>query len=382
MIFDLIYFVNIVISSITALYLWFKFKPKYFTLHTKLLAIYLFLNALCFSFYLLIKYEHIKYIPYLYKTTAPITYLILPAAYFHVKFTIAKEVAFKKKDFLHLIPFVIFTISYLPFYFLDFELKRNYVDTVTKDMSLINKDNVGLIPEFFNSIGRLIQPVIYLTLQWILLKKNTTINFAENNKTIYQWLLMFVKIQTFLFTSLIITVLTSEIIFPAYNQNIFNKIFLMLTVGSFFILSIYLFWNQKTLQKFKYFNPKDSILKDDQFSMSIDTITKIVFEEKYFLDHENNLSDISKKLKLNSNELSKIINSQYSGFNSWINQLKINHSTALIKEGYLNNYSVEALASDCGFNSKNTFYRAFKKTIKKTPVEYSKIIQEEESTIK
>ena len=372
MIFDLIYFLNIVLSIITALYLWFKIKPKHFKLHTRLLATYLLLNALCFSFYLLIKYEYINYIPFLYKITAPITYLILPAAYFHVKIIIKNRIQFKKKDFIHLIPFVIFTISYLPFYFQNFELKSNYVATITKDMSLINKDNIGIIPEFFNSIGRLIQPIIYITLQWVLLKKKNITNFIKDNKTIYAWLLMFVKIQTFLFSSLIITILTSEIFLPSFNQNILNNISLVLTVASFFALSIYLFWSQKTLQKLKYFNPKHTILEGKHFSMDIDTISKIVFEEKYFLDSKNHLSDISKKLKLSNNEFSKIINTRYPGFNSWINQLKIKHSTTLIKDGYLNNYSIEALAIECGFNSKNTFYRAFKKTTQKTPTEYAK----------
>lgn len=373
MVFDLIYFLNIVLSIITALYLWFKIKPKYFSLHTRLLAVYMFLNALCFSFYLLIKYEYIKYIPYLYKTTAPFTYLILPAAYFHVKFIVEKKMAFKKKDFIHLIPFAVFTISYLPFYFQDFELKSNYVATVIKDMTLINKDNIGIIPEFFNSIGRLIHPIIYITLQWILLKKSNVINFMRNNKTIYRWLLTFVKIQTFLFSSLIITVLSSELFLPSFNQNILNNVFLLLTVSSFFTLSIYLFWSQNTLQKFKYFNPNNIILKGDYLSMNINLISKIVFEERYFLDSKNQLSDISRKLNLSSNEFSKIINTKYTGFNSWINELKIEYSTTLIKDGYLNKYSVEALALDCGFNSKNTFYRAFKKITQKTPKEYAKL---------
>jgi len=54
--------------------------------------------------------------PHLYKTAAPITFLIAPLGYFYVRSVLFNEVAFKKIDFLHAIPFLFFTLNYMPFF--------------------------------------------------------------------------------------------------------------------------------------------------------------------------------------------------------------------------------------------------------------------------
>ena len=71
-------------------------------------------------------------------------------------------------------------------------------------------------------------------------------------------------------------------------------------------------------------------------------------------------------------ELSKLINTRYSSFNVWINEIKINYSIDLIQNSYLDDYSIEALAKECGFKSKTTFYRAFKTKTGETPLSYIK----------
>lgn len=169
MVCDLIYFINIILSVLVGVYLWIKINPTIFSLHTKSLATFFLLSAFCFSFYLIIKYDWITYIPLLYKTPAPFTYLIAPAAYFHVRFIITKNPKLKLVDSLHLLPFLLFFLSYLPFYLEDLNVKNAYVNQVATDFTLIFTDNVGLFPESINNLGRILHPLLYIILQWILL---------------------------------------------------------------------------------------------------------------------------------------------------------------------------------------------------------------------
>ncbi|MDG1811263.1 MAG: AraC family transcriptional regulator [Polaribacter sp.] len=310
-------------------------------------------------------------IPFLYKVPAPITYLVAPAAYFHIRFLVKKNNPFSAKDLLHLVPFGIFLISYVPFYFQSLEEKAAYVAIIVNDMSKTYLDNVGLIPEVFNSLGRVIIPVFYLILQWriVLSKEGKLLNLQQ--KVLYFWSLRFVKLQTYYMASLYVATFSSEFFFPNITNEITANLSAILTVVFFFILSIILFWNQTVLRKLKTFNPtqiKSSKIHNE--IEEIDKISKIVYEKKYFKNTKNNLQGISEFLEYEKTELSKIINLNYPSFNSWINHLKIRYCIELLKQEYLTNYSIEALANECGFNSRNTFYRAFKIETKMTPKKY------------
>ena len=57
-----------------------------------------------------------------------------------------------------------------------------------------------------------------------------------------------------------------------------------------------------------------------------------------------------------------------SNVNSYLNRLRVEYSVKLIKEK--NNFSIEAIAEEAGFNSRSTFYRAFYKQFGMTPTEY------------
>lgn len=372
MLFDLVYFINIILSFIVGFYLLFKLNPIHKGFHISSLAWYFILNAFCFSFYLIIKYELILYVPYLYKIPAPINYLIAPMAYFHVRFISFGKVELKKIDVLHFIPFLIFAISYLDFYFMGFSDKQAYVSLVIEDFSLSFTDSVGFIPEYMNSIGRIIHPFFYLSLQWIILFKNKSIADHKSNNKLYKWVSRLTLIQTIYVFNLFITVLIITI-YPTFNENsIYSNIPAVLTILFFFTLSVYLFWNQDVLMKLKKFQPlnnKTNVINSNSY---FDKISEQVVQNEYFTDPDLNLTKLSTILNINTKELSLCISSQDLNYNSWLNNLRIEYSIRLIKEGFLNTYSVEALAIKCGFNSKNTFYRSFKRVTDTTPTELFK----------
>ena len=156
MIIDLLFFLTISFSFFVGFFLIFKLKPRKEKFHILTIGLYYIIHALCFSFYLLIKYELIIYFPYLYKIPAPLTYLITPLSFFHIRSLIYNKKSFKAFDILHFIPFMIFLISYFPFYLMPLAEKINYLKLVFLDFNLTFTDNIGLIADSVNSLGRIL----------------------------------------------------------------------------------------------------------------------------------------------------------------------------------------------------------------------------------
>lgn len=374
MIIDLICFLNIVLSFIVGFYLFFQLQPLHHKLHTNALALYFVLNAFCFSFYLLIKYEYILYVSYLYKIPAPITYLIAPFAYFHLRFIISKNTQIKSYDWLHLIPFVLFLISYLKFYFIGLEEKEAYVSLLISDFSLTYTDNIGIIPEYVNSFGRIVHALFYLGLQWFLIYSADAKALKQKDKKTYNWGFNFTLLQTFFALSLFITIFTLPGIFKEAEDSFLSNLPAILTICFFFTLSIYLLWKQDILQKLKYFKaeyPKD----DNEKKNKLDELRKLVEEKAYFKDVNLSITKLSGLLQVSKQELSSLINSEHSSYNEWINEIRISYSISLLTNDFLKSYGVEYLATQSGFKSKNTFYRSFKRITNTTPTKFVQSIQ-------
>jgi AraC-like DNA-binding protein len=72
---------------------------------------------------------------------------------------------------------------------------------------------------------------------------------------------------------------------------------------------------------------------------------------------------MSKEIQTNTSYLSKIINHHYQkSFSSYINELRINYVLIRIREDKLfRRYSIQSMANDIGFKSKESFNSAFKK---------------------
>ncbi len=100
-------------------------------------------------------------------------------------------------------------------------------------------------------------------------------------------------------------------------------------------------------------------------------IIAIMEEDKLFEDAELTLTQLSKKLSTNPSVLSKVINQGFElNFNDFVNNYRINAVTNMLKAGEQKNQTLLGIAYDCGFNSKATFNRAFKKQTGLSPKEW------------
>ncbi|GAB1857913.1 hypothetical protein MHTCC0001_27500 [Flavobacteriaceae bacterium MHTCC 0001] len=88
------------------------------------------------------------------------------------------------------------------------------------------------------------------------------------------------------------------------------------------------------------------------------------------------LHTLSKELNLSEGYISQTINRNIdSNFNDYINSLRINDSKTMLQDHQYNNYTIAAIGLEVGFNSKSSFYTAFKKFTGQTPTTYKKSVR-------
>ncbi len=100
-------------------------------------------------------------------------------------------------------------------------------------------------------------------------------------------------------------------------------------------------------------------------------ILELLQNEKVYEDPELSLTQVAKRLKTNSSVISKVINQGFQlNFNDFINNYRIEAVKEKLKAGEQKTQTLLGIAFDCGFNSKATFNRAFKKVTGQSPKEW------------
>jgi AraC-like DNA-binding protein len=101
-------------------------------------------------------------------------------------------------------------------------------------------------------------------------------------------------------------------------------------------------------------------------------IIKDHIESKFdYLNPEFSLEKLSLDINMSTSSLSHIINEE-SGYNfsDYINSLRVEKAKELLVLDDFKDYTILSIGLECGFNSKSTFYLAFKKFTNLTPTEF------------
>jgi len=118
-------------------------------------------------------------------------------------------------------------------------------------------------------------------------------------------------------------------------------------------------------------------LSDDKLTHFNISINKFLTEKKPFLRQKYSLRDLSVDVDISTNYLSAFINRYYKlNYNDFINSYRVSESKEMIMNGEWKYKTLEAIASEAGFNNRNTFTTAFKKETGQSPFEYLKEVKE------
>lgn len=158
----------------------------------------------------------------------------------------------------------------------------------------------------------------------------------------------------------------------AYNIGSFTSYIVGALSFSFILYLLILLWafkkNKNTLffeAKEKYGNKKIDIEKIKSISKNL----TVIKDRALFKNPDLKLSDVAKELNVLPHTLSQYLNDNLNkSFSLFINEFRIEEAKSLLISD--NNYTIEAIGYDSGFNSKSTFFTSFKKITGITPSKY------------
>lgn len=361
-------------------------KPKENNYLNILLGFILIISARFIAFSPLFKSNYSIYLENAL-LTRPFYFLISPALFLYVSFRLGYKFSWKRKDFLHLIPFGLFFIDFLVFNFSSHSLKNNLYTSINDDYrTLFNSPVVGLFSSSFFYYSILVQWHIYQVFLIRYLFKH-----------LFYFKDLFKNWSLFLILAISLTVLSVEIrTFYLYItssmgipvlQNIFltiNKTACLIFFNSIWMVYLLRFVfipNEEvndviTAGDFQESLPeakKEKPIPVEEFEALEKKLALFFASSTLYFDSSFNINKLAMEMGVSSNVLTRYFN-QFLGmrYNHAINKVRIERLVQMYEEdnSVFNNITMEAIGNMVGFSSKSSFYVAFSKVMFCSPAEY------------
>ena len=335
-----------------------------------LLFVQIFANYLEFKGY----YDRF---PHLVGSTSSLIFLYGPLLYFYVKWNISVKPRFKKEHLLHFLPFLLYNLTLLPFYLKGASEKLAY------------HHNESMIPEstlvltVFLVCKTLTLPV-YLTWAFVLLRdhrKNVESYFSDIESVDLRWLMFMV--QSLFVLSLVVLLATIVKLLTGFTFETEPYIFSAATLW-IFALGYYglkqtpVFINtlkgmEATTSDQRKTRYEKNKLKPSDGERYQQQLLEYMEVEKPFLKNKITLQEIASALDIPNHHLSQVLNDKIKqNFFDFINGYRIEALKEKLKDPKSKHLTILGIANECGFNSKASFNRIFKKNTGLTPSEYLK----------
>nr|WP_299342110.1 helix-turn-helix domain-containing protein [Allomuricauda sp.] len=304
---------------------------------------------------------------------------LAPLIYLYVKSITSSSNKFQKKEWLHFLPVFLFVIYRITIY--SYDANQIGFDEVQNGFLKLSLDEPFVLP--LVTVFGFAQMLLYLAFTFQLFynyRKKINEFFSNTYKLELNWIRNFLLIYSFLFLyDMVQTVVASFFL----DLNYMQRWWLTLLTG---LAIIYVgikgyFTDTTKLKRLKFSFTPNTIsvpevkqIQNKQISQeSIETLRKFMKTEKPYLNPELNLVDLAKQVEMSRAQLSEVINSGFGkNFNDFINMYRIEAFQNMIKAEKHQQLSLLGIAFECGFNSKATFNRVFKKLMNSSPTEFLK----------
>ena len=208
---------------------------------------------------------------------------------------------------------------------------------------------------FYLNIYRLF---ISLALLGLMLYTTSSIALKNEYQNIY-----FDKIKTWskLFTSF---TLFTIILFIPLSFVSFSKIIASIaSITGFSLPIIFVFYRPAFLNRSSLkISFGDSFNRDSEYAISELEFINEFYTKLYFAQNDASLENLAKVLNISSNDLYKFIYYKYSmTFNDLVNKNRVDYFIDIIHNPKYLNFTIDALAKEAGFSSRQHLYKPFKK---------------------
>lgn len=160
----------------------------------------------------------------------------------------------------------------------------------------------------------------------------------------------------------------------------FSSVFLnMITLDwtiptvAFTLSGILLIWVRSKFPfvKFKKTKKQNNHHDDKVLQSTFNKLVTLLEEEEIFLNKSIKVADLADRVNQKEKTVSRAVNLHSNGnFNTFINSFRVQYSKDLFESGRLDHYTIEAIAEECGFANKVSFYNAFKSDTGMSPKQF------------
>ncbi len=313
----------------------------------------------------------------------PFNNLILlgPLLYFYFLSLTNADFHFKKKHRIHFI---------IPVLWLIFIISKFLIDYVSfYPFAVSEETQYGTKGPFAESDKKIIPVAIsycvffyylYLTLkEYSLYKQYIKENFSDSEEISFSWLKNILYAIIFGVVILLLFYIVEIVIGTSYVIDWYSYFFL--GIITYYLSIAGYFTHPKNLYRLHYTpdTAAQESIKPEEVKEDIEKVKwkqrlfNHMLERKPYFEASLSLGDLAKQLSTNTSLLSKIINDGTgSNFNDFINSYRVQETIERLKKGEHKSQTLLGIAYDCGFNSKATFNRAFKKVTGQSPMEWIK----------
>lgn len=301
----------------------------------------------------------------------PLPFLLGPLLWFYFQALLERKWTWI--DVVHFLPFLLVTAYFSPFYLLDtvgkYEFFKNSFHLEAKHL---------MIQKVFQ-LGTYLSLTAY-TLYFFYFLKQSTISIqktAKNKKPLPESVYQCLQLLSQLFAIYTLSYYIYFVLIGIMGAAVWVDCVIAL-VGSTMIFAIgWMGFNrpalfrqreQKAIEKYKQSSLSPNLAQ--QLEQRLYTFFET---EKPYLDEQFNLNILASKTAIPKHHLSELFNAYMKiSFNDFVNQHRVKHAQNLLANGAAQQLTLQAIGFDSGFNSRSTFYKAFKKMTGMTPSQYRK----------
>ncbi|WP_310556815.1 helix-turn-helix transcriptional regulator [Flavobacterium sp.] len=341
-------------------------------------------------------YDNQPYRDFMFYVPFQHLFFIGPVIFFYTQSLLNPAFKFHRKQFFHLLPGVMYLVYNLIIYVYDKIILKDYYFY----QNGIDKD----FDQWYQITGQASMVVYFiLTIRYYNLYRRLIVQLASNaDAMLFKW------IKNYLIAFLIMILLPYffeifNYFFPNPNEYkegwwfylFFSLVLYYIAVTGYsnsvhtkigFEMSVF---DKKPILLLSE-NTKDLNIENNTIDIEYETfiesisdeviqwkikIEDLIQQDKLYQNPELSLTEVSKKLQTNTSVISKAINQGFQmNFNDFINNYRIEAVKVMFQNGEHKKSTLLGIAYDCGFNSKATFNRAFKKNTNYSPKEYLNMI--------
>ncbi|NBB27853.1 AraC family transcriptional regulator [Cellulophaga sp. BC115SP] len=322
----------------------------------------------------------------IFRVAMPIYFILPSLTYLYVRQINDPTLKLKRQDLAHGIPVVLIFLELVPYYILPFEQKVDILKSIKENPANLFVGHEGLLG---NDVRDFLLGVLFMgygLLIWRIIAQR----FKQNPNTPlghFKWSIFVAVMVTALFILKIayFGVIINNLGVSAF-KGIFTQVIIIHSVF-FYTLCGFIWINRREIGKmwsvyeevFDYSvnESEPHVLETVEIEPEvINNFETYINLHKPYLRAKYSLNDVAYETNLPAYQISNMMRVHYGmNFSDYINSLRIEEVKRRLSDDEYQNYSIEGISKDCGFNAKSTFFTVFKKHTGLTPSEFQKNIK-------